>query len=155
MLDTPRITIAANSQLSALSSSSQNPVINVNTNIPQNGGHGGNMILNAVLIQEGYINANNDSLTGFDISGTSYNTTINGGSYTAPDYKSPSTLSGAQAVSTATGTANTTLKNFTVTGNAKDGGTYTFPNACNIYITDGPPLVNVTCETWYVRGVHS
>jgi hypothetical protein len=121
VLDSPRLTVTARSQLSALSFSKMNPMININTNIPQNSGMSGNAILNAVLIQKGYINADNDTLKGIAVSGVSFDTVISGGSYAAPDYASPSKLGGPQAIVADDGKSrNTMVSNFRATGVTAD-----------------------------------
>ncbi len=89
------------------------PMINVNTNVPQNKGVSGNAIRNAVLVQEGYINADNDTLKGVVVSGASFDTVITGGSYAAPDYAEPSRLGGPQAIVANDGKSrNTMVSNF-------------------------------------------
>ena len=117
VLDNPRVTVTARSQMSALSFSKMDSMININTNIPQNKGVSGNAILNAVLIQKGYINADNDTLRGITVSGASFDTVIAGGSYAAPDYAAPSTLNGPQAVvANDHKSRNTMVSNFTASG---------------------------------------
>ncbi len=121
ILDHPRVIVSARSQLSALSFSKMDPMINVNTNIPQNKGMSGNAILNAVLVQKGYINADNDTLKGITVSGASFDTVIKGGSYAAPDYASPSKLGGPQAIIADDGESrNTMVSSFRALGTTAD-----------------------------------
>lgn len=123
-------TIEANSQYSELSFSANNPVLNVNSNIDPTSpllAEGGT-ISNFVSVQAGYINAANDTLRGIVINANNPNVTVNGGSYTAPNYASPSTLFGPWGFDS-TG-LNTNLSNFTVVGTPK-------PTIPNIRVSNG------------------
>lgn len=117
----PSVRITAMAQLSALSFSNHNPIINVNTNIPQNKNVSENSIIDASLVQEGYINTDNDILRGIDVNGASFGTIISGGTYSAPDYAPPSTLGGPQAIVANDGRSrDTSVSNFTATGLTSD-----------------------------------
>lgn len=121
VLDSPRLTVTDHAQLSPLSFNKMESMININTNIPQNKGVSGNTIRNAVLIQQGYINADNDTLKGITVSGASFDTVITGGFYAAPDYAAPSTLGGPQAiVANDTQCRNTMVSNFQASGVTAD-----------------------------------
>jgi hypothetical protein len=95
-----RFTIQANSQLSDLSFSMAGPaaIIAINTNIPQNAGALSNTVRNCAMTVEGYVNASNDMPIGYNVSGLASGTIISGGSYSAPDWKTPSAYPGPQAV---------------------------------------------------------
>jgi hypothetical protein len=114
------------SQYSSLSFSEHNPIINVNSNIqpPSATTVLGGTILNPTIIQEGYINANNDSLLAIVINSNNPNITIeaippwtartadfphSSGYIEAPDYRAPSLLRGAEAV-------NSTGRNTVING---------------------------------------
>ena len=112
-----------------LAASPHHGVINVNTNIgvtPQvaNGGR----ILNATLIQEGYLNERNDSLQGIIVNERNPNIRIEGVTYRAPDYKAPTISNGAMGVNS-TG-LNTTVDRIVVVGKPQ-------PGRANIFIQRG------------------
>jgi hypothetical protein len=58
----------------------------------------GGTVDNINITIEGYLNANNDILTGINITQQIVNIQITGGSYVAPDYAAPSTLVGPQGI---------------------------------------------------------
>src|SRR5262249_16228693 len=73
-----------------------NPVVDINTN--QAGGNtaAGGTIRNMAINVQGYIDSDNDVPAGIVINANNPNVTIQGGSYTAPNYAAPSTLPGPQ-----------------------------------------------------------
>lgn len=99
--------------------STSNPLVNINSNIqpPSGAVAQGGSIVNCVMAQSAYIDANNNSLKGIDVNAYNPNITITGGSYSAPDYASPSTLYGACGI-LSTG-SNTQVEDFTVVGKAR------------------------------------
>lgn len=92
--------IQGNSQYSTNSFNEFNPMCSINSNIqPPDPEIGlGGTISNLVMVQQGYINSNNDSLQGIVVNIDNPNITVVGGSYTAPDYSAPSALFGACGV---------------------------------------------------------
>src|SRR5262249_14720565 len=58
----------------------------------------GGTVDNINITIEGYLNANNDILTGINITQQIVNIQITGGSYVAPDYAAPSRLVGPQGI---------------------------------------------------------
>ena len=103
--------------------------INVNTGIgitPQvvKGG----TIRNVKITQEGYVNAQNDSLKGIIVNQNNPNVRIERVEYRAPDYKPPTKANGAMALD-ATG-LNTTVKDMKVVGKPQ-------PGRANIFIQRG------------------
>src|SRR3954454_18298836 len=86
----------------------------------------GGRIINATLVQDGYINANGDSLMGIAIEGGNPNVSVLGGSYRAPDIHSGTTSGPIGLASWGPGTL---VDGFTVTGDAQGG--------YNIFVYDG------------------
>lgn len=74
--------------------SHQNPLFNVNTNIGAVYAPLGGTITNLTLLQEGYINAANDTLKGIVVNANNPNIVVTGGVYQAPNWAAPSTLNG-------------------------------------------------------------
>jgi hypothetical protein len=94
--------------------------INVNTAIgvtPQVAK--GGTIRNVKIIQEGYLNAQNDSLKGIIVNQNNPDVRIERVEYVAPDYKAPTKANGAMALD-ATG-LNTTVKDMKVVGRPQPG----------------------------------
>ena len=89
-------TITPNSIAPAISIN--NPLVAINTNTGSDLVGLGGTISNLNMTVQGYINANNDVLVEIIISSLIPNITITGGSYTAPNYASPSTLVGPQGI---------------------------------------------------------
>jgi hypothetical protein len=137
VVDTPRITITPMSAISTSFSEPGTPVINVNTNIPQNPGQAGNRILNMNIMIQGVVNAANDVPQGVNVNGKSRDTLISGGTYRAPGYLPPTTQYGAQAVNSDANQVNTMVRNLTVIGLARDGGAQGHPSYSNIYVANG------------------
>jgi hypothetical protein len=140
LIDSPEITIEANSLFDA-AFSPFNPVINVNTNFGDEHVATGGTIINPIITQEGYVNADNDSLRAIIVNAGNPNITINDGMITAPNYAAPSALSGAIGL-LATG-VNTNVDGLTVIGSPKpgqanirvDNGSIT---DCTAEVIDGP-----------------
>jgi hypothetical protein len=138
VVDKPRVTITPMSALSHLSVPEPGtPIININTNIPQNPGQSGNRILNMRIVVQGFINAANDVPEGVNVNGKSKDTLISGGTYKAPGYLLPTTQYGAQAVNSDAGQINTMVKNVAVVGLARDGGIPGAAGYANIYVANG------------------
>jgi hypothetical protein len=95
-----RLIVKSMSQHPDRTFSEYNPLININSNINQKHPYLalGGTINNATMIQEGYINANNDILRGIVVNVHNPLIRINGGFYQAPNYRSPSKLNGPSGV---------------------------------------------------------
>lgn len=137
LFDSPTLTVTANTQpLSAISVFS--PMINVNSNTcDQNGGSGcplmalGGTIRNPTLTQTGYIDSNNNSLTGINVNHSNPNVVITGtfqsypgaiGTITIPNYNASSTNGfGALGISNNSGTAGTSVTGIRVIGTPGPG----------------------------------
>ena len=105
------------------------PIININTNIgvtPQVAL--GGTIRNATILQSGYVNANNDSLTGIVINDHNPDIRVEGAAYYAPDYKSPTVSAGALGLNS-TG-PNTSVNGALVVGKPQ-------PGRANIFVQKG------------------
>jgi hypothetical protein len=89
-------TITPNSIAPAISIN--NPLVAINANTGSDLVGPGGTISNLNMTVQGYIDANNDVPVGIIISSLIPNITITGGSYTAPNYTSPSTLVGPQGI---------------------------------------------------------
>jgi hypothetical protein len=128
-----RLTVKSMSQHPDRAFSEFNPLININANIDQNHPYLalGGLIRNAVMIQEGYINPENDILRGIVINTSNPSIRIKCGSYQAPNYLPPSQLNGPNGVSS-TG-ANTIVDCMKVVGTVN---TSLYPVG-NIYIDNG------------------
>lgn len=114
--------VTVTDNVSATSGFSQNnPMCNINSNIqpPDASMELGGTITNFVATQASHIDSSGNSLRGIVVNYYNPNVTIAGGSYTAPNYQSGSTLDGACGI-LATG-ENTTITNFTVVGTSKYG----------------------------------
>jgi hypothetical protein len=94
--------------------SKNNPLVNISTNIGGNNVASGGTISNININVQGYIDSNNDVPVGIIVNRDNPNITITGGSYTAPNYASPSALVGPQGIRS-TG-ANTQVSHFTSCG---------------------------------------
>jgi hypothetical protein len=127
LIEDADLLIEANSQFDAAFSASV-ALININTNLTGGDATPGGTISNATMLQEGYVNASNDTLRGIVINANNPNVTVQGGIYTSPDYAAPSTLFGAWGLDS-TG-LNTNVDSFTVVGAAK-------PTIPNISVADG------------------
>jgi hypothetical protein len=112
LIQDANLTFTPNSQFDEESFSGDNPIVNINSNIGRDFVSLGGTINNMVIVQQGYINANKDTLAGININDLNANITINGTSFTAPNYNSSPRY--GQAVNS-TG-LNTLLSNFTVIG---------------------------------------
>lgn len=115
-----RIAVTVTSNIEAVSAfSKQNPLININSNIQPASGAvaAGGSIVNAVMTQADYIDADKNSLRGIVINAHNPNITVSGGSYAAPDFRTGSALDGACGINS-TG-PKTTITGFTVIGKAR------------------------------------
>jgi hypothetical protein len=105
------------------------PIIEANTNIgvtPQVAL--GGTIRKVTIIQEGYLNAKNDSLKGIVVNENNPDVRIEGAAYYAPDYKAPSVSNGAVGLNS-TG-LNTVVDGMLVVGRPQ-------PGQANIFIQRG------------------
>lgn len=129
------LTIEASSQINEAAFSRNNPIIGVNSNIDPDDPVMllGGVISNAIIVQEGYINADDDSLMGIVVNADNPNVTITGGSYTAPDYSPGTNTYGAVGINS-TGD-NTDVTGFTVVGVAQHEATAS--GYRNIQLTGG------------------
>jgi hypothetical protein len=122
LIQDARLTVKSMSQHPDKAFSEYNPLININSNIDQKHPYLalGGTINNTTMIQEGYINANNDILRGIVVNAYNPSIRINGGFYQAPNYRSPSKLNGPNGIGSTgadtivdgikvVGTVNTTL----------------------------------------------
>jgi hypothetical protein len=111
-----KITITANSYVDDNWFSKLNPLINVNSNLDATNPliMQGGKIINAQIVQEGYINSAHDILAGIMIGYKNPNVTVSGGSYIAPDYVSGNTGSGPVGIWSHG--ANTVIDGFGVVG---------------------------------------
>jgi hypothetical protein len=84
----PTIIIRANSWVDDRSFHHNKPLIDINGNLSSSSSltQSGGLIKNPTLIQEGYINSNNDILKGITISQYNHGVVVEGGQYIAPDY---------------------------------------------------------------------
>lgn len=107
------------------------PIANVNNNIGDNAylAQGG-LLENVNMIQQGYVNSDNDIMVGINIGEQNPNVTVSGGSYVAPDYAAPNSGWGAIGINS-TGT-NTVVDGFRVNGKTRPYHTY-----ANITVADG------------------
>jgi hypothetical protein len=118
-ITSPTVTIESNSQRDEASFSNSNAILVVSDIIGGGSVANGGTLTNPTFVQQGYINSDNDSLRGIIIDTLCPNVTVSGGSYTAPDYASPSTLNGPQGL-VSDGT-NTNVSCFTCYGQIKSG----------------------------------
>jgi len=118
LIEDAEITIEADSQFSAAFNAA-NPIININTNIGDDHVAAGGTIDNLTMLQEGYVNAQNDSLRGIVINVGNPNITVQGGICTAPDYAAPSGQGGSVGL-LSTG-LNTNVDGLTVVGASGNG----------------------------------
>lgn len=119
----------------------QNPLINVNTNTgPATGG----TITNPTIVVQGPIDSNNDIPQGININGLNSGVSVNGGSYTAPNYSAPAVTSGPVGI-LGTG-ANASVNNFRSCGTINASGT---TGAFNIDLSGSPggTITNSTAHT--------
>jgi hypothetical protein len=139
-IEDPVITVEANSQFSPAFHES-GPIININSNFGTSNVSGGGVITNPIIVQEGYINAANDSLQAIVVNLTNPNITINGGTITAPDYLAPSARFGAVgllSVGPSTDVTGLTVIGLPRPGSANirvDNGSIT---NCTATVIDGP-----------------
>jgi hypothetical protein len=147
LIDSPIVTIKAGSQFGT-TFHVQNPIFNINSNIkpPNDAMLMGGLVRNVLLLCEGYINANNDSLRGIVIDGGNPNVSIDGGLMIYPDYAAPSVMPGACGVNS--GGSNTRVRNLTVTGTVSPDN---YPGA-NIAVANGT-VTNCTAGRIIVAGV--
>ncbi len=75
-----------------------NPLVNINTNIGGDNVAAGGIIKNININVQGYIDTDNDIPVGIIVNADNPNVTISGGTYTAPNYASPSLLPGPVGV---------------------------------------------------------
>jgi hypothetical protein len=134
-IEDPVITIEANAQFSSAFASS-GPIININSNFGTSNVSSGGVITNPIILQQGYINASNDSLQAIVVNLTNPNITITGGTITAPDYAAPSTMFGAVGLLSVG--VNTNVSNLTVIGQPRSG-------SANIRVDDGS-ITNCTAS---------
>lgn len=142
-----KITIKGMSQFqgSEASFSHRNPVINVNSNIDQKSPllQIGGTIANATIIEEGYINSNNDVLRGIVVNKYNHNVTIQGGNFQSPGYIPPSEMPGANGIDSAG--ANTLVDGFRVVGYANPNY---YPGFNIALLGAGGTLKNCVADTW-------
>jgi hypothetical protein len=139
VIQAPRVTIKPMSAYSQLSIPFPGTyVFDVNTNIPQNQGHGGNKILDMMVTIEDVVNAANDVPIGVNVSGDSRDTLVQGGTYAAPGYLDPSSQYGACAVNSDSQPANTVVRGLKVVGSASPHG--------NINVVNGA-VIDCVAET--------
>jgi hypothetical protein len=137
VIDTPTATFAANSRYSQVSIPIPGTyVFDINTNIRQNEGQGGNKVLNMNVSFAGYLDTADNVFIGANISGRSRDTLISGGRYSAPDFRGGNAQAG-QAVNSDSGVRNTMVSGLTVVGKGRDGGIYRISNWSNIYVANG------------------
>ena len=115
LFDSPNLTITPNSQLSTVSFSPYNPIININSNIqpPSQSVLAGGVIRNPMIHEVGPINAQNDVLRAIVVNLNNPNVKIigeypsgRGGTITLPGWQPPSKLQGAVGVNS---TGQTTI----------------------------------------------
>ncbi len=167
LFDNLDVTVNPNSQFDENSYSPRNPMLNINTNINNSQGNTdttlneldkGGIIRNAKLTQIGYINSNNDILSGIIINEKNPNIQIIGGTYSASDYKEPSSSWGAIGINS-TG-PNILVDGFRIIGKTNQAvdwgnisiygtGTGVVKNcvADKIYIAVGNPTQVQNCKT--------
>jgi len=92
----PAIAITANSQLNQTSFGKNNSVITITDTIGGLPISNGGILTNPTINMQGYINAENDELTGIIVGVP--NVRIIGGTYNGLDYAAPSTLMGPQGI---------------------------------------------------------
>lgn len=138
LIEDAELTFEANIQFDANSLSASVPIVNVNANFGVSYAEFGGTITNITMLQEGYINADNDSLKGIIINADNPNVTVDGGIHTAPDYAEPSLLNGSQGYD-ARNAQNPVLRNFTVIGTPKEG-------IGSIHISPTGTLTNCTAQ---------
>jgi hypothetical protein len=94
-----KITIRAGSNYDNAWFSVGTPIVSVSTNVRGGSAALGGLIDNITMIQEGFVNGpgdhNQDSLIGIVVNKNNPNVTIRGGSYSAPDYHTPTAMHGA------------------------------------------------------------
>jgi hypothetical protein len=148
LIQDARITVKGMSQFqhSEASFSRQNPIINVNSNIESSSPllKLGGTISNATIIEEGYINTDNDLLRGIVINSGNPNVVIQGGYFQSPDYKAPSGMPGANGINS-TGT-NTLIDHFRVVGYVNRNY---YPGFNIALLGANGTLKNCVADTWY------
>ncbi len=129
-----KLTFTNKSQFDEESFSHFNPIVNVNDNIHDSSYLNlGGTINNIVILQQGTINSTGDELSGINIDAPNPNITVNGTSYTAPNW-TPGMGSGPVGLNS-TG-MNTRLNNFAVL-NPSGGLARPQPGRANISIKPG------------------
>jgi hypothetical protein len=125
------------------------PIIDVNTNAGKNAQVTlGGTIRSVTMVQEGYLNAKNDSLRGIVVNEHNPDIHVDGAAYYAPDYRAPSVLNGAVGLNS-TG-LNTRVDGMLVIGKPK-------PGQANLFIQRGTgqncsALVVSGCSTAIIPG---
>ncbi len=136
----------ARPQFNNVSFDLNNPLLNIDGNQGYPDGTYaplGITVNNIIIDQQSYINAENDSLEGVNVDTPAINVTINGTSYTAPNYASPSPRFGPLGVNSTA--PNTHLSNFTVVGVAQ-------PGSANISISGGGGSSITNCTAQVIVG---
>ena len=105
------------------------PIIEANTNIGVTAQVAlGGTIRNVTIVQEGYLNAKNDSLKGIVVNENNPDIRVEGAAYYAPDYKAPTVSNGAVGLNS-TG-LNTGVDGMLVVGKSQ-------PGHANIFVQRG------------------
>jgi hypothetical protein len=143
------LTFTAFCQFDAKSFSRDNPIFDINDNIDDASYLSlGGTVTNFVTVQQGYINSNNDILRGIVVNRNNTNITVNGTSYTAPDW-APSSIYGPWGFDSAA--TNTKLSNFSVL-KPSGGLARPAPKAPNISIGDGSGGSITNCRAKVIVG---
>lgn len=137
------VVIQTMSQAPGQSFSQNNPVFNINSHLgnPSSLQLGGRLV-NCRVVQEGYINSSNDSLTVIEIAAGCPNVQVLGGHFTAPDFMPGSSRHGSVGVGSQG--QNTTVDGVTVIGKSRYDVTGSGPR--NINIVSGT-VTNCTCNS--------
>jgi hypothetical protein len=126
------------------------PIVEANTNIGVTPLVAlGGTIRNVTIVQDGYLNAKNDTLRGIVVNQNNPDIRIEGVAYYAPDYKAPTVANGADGLNS-TG-RNTVVDGMLVVGKVR-------PGRANIFVQRGSgqncsaQVVEGYCETGPVAG---